>query len=60
MQSGTIVNDQVDSFNIHTPSEHVGRHQQLRLVRLEHVVTVDTLLLLESAVDADGVEHALG
>lgn len=58
-QRGTIVNDQVDPFNIHTPAEHVGGDQQLGLVALEHVVAVDAFLLLEAAVDADGVEHAL-
>lgn len=58
-KSGTIVDDQVNPLNIHTPSEDVGGDQQLRLIALEHVVAVNTLLLLKAAVDADGVEHAL-
>ena len=54
-----VVDDNVDTFDVDTSAKDVGRNQDALLERLELLVSLDALLLLQARVDADGREVAL-
>ena len=54
-----VVDDEVGLFDVDSPPEQVGGHQQSRFSQLEPLVVSDAFLLGEVGVDADGVEHYL-
>ena len=55
----TIIDDQVDSFDINAPTEEIRGYQKTWTVGFETVVVLDTFLLFEAGVDADWVEQFL-
>jgi hypothetical protein len=55
----TVVDDQVDAFDVDAAAEQVGGDEESGAVGLEEVVVLDAFLLLELGVDADGVEELL-
>jgi len=55
----TVVDDEVDSLDVHASAEQVCGDEQAGLVGLEHVVVVDAFLHLEFGVDADRVKELL-
>lgn len=54
-----VVDDEVGLFDVDSPPEQVGGHQQPGLSPLEPFIAADALLLGEVRVDADRVEHYL-
>jgi hypothetical protein len=54
-----VVDDDVDAFDVDTTTEDVGRDEDTLLERLELLVPVDALLLVQTGVDRDRGEVAL-
>ena len=54
-----VVDDKIDPLDIDTSAEEIGGNQETGSVGLEEVVVLDSFLLLELRVDADGVEELL-
>jgi len=54
-----IVEDNVDTLNIHTTAEQVRRDQNAALEVLEQLVALETLLLVHCAVNVNGGEVLL-
>lgn len=54
-----VVDNQVDPFDIDSPSEKIGGDQYPGPVGFELIIVVDSLLLGEARVDGDGVEQNL-
>ena len=55
----TIIDDQVDSFDIDATTEEIRGYQKTWAVGFEAVVVLNTFLLFEAGVDADWVEQLL-
>ena len=49
-----VVEDDVDTLDIHTAAEQVGGDQDSALEVLEELVSLETLLLVHSAVNVNG------
>ena len=59
MSGCTVVDDQIDSLDVDAPAEEVCGHEQPGAITLEKVVVLDAFLLLETGMNADGVEEFL-
>ena len=57
--SYSVVEDDVDALDIHTAAEQVGGDQDSALEVLEELVSLETLLLVHSAVNVNGGEVLL-
>lgn len=55
-----VVDDNIDTLNIDTTAEQIGRHEDTGIEVLEGLVLGNTLVLLHAGMDADGGEIALG
>ena len=55
-----VVDDNIDTLNIDTTAEQIGRHEDTGIEVLEGLVLGNTLVLLHAGMDADGGEVALG
>ena len=55
-----VVDDNVDTLNVDTTAEQIGRHEDTGIEVLEGLVLGNTLVLLHAGMDADGGEVALG
>jgi len=55
-----VVDDDVDTLNVNTTAEQIGRYENSGVEVLEGLVLGNTLVLLHAGMDADGGEVALG
>ena len=55
-KTSTIINDEINSFNIDTTTKQVSSNQQSRSVGLEQIIVLDSFLLFEVGMDANWVE----
>lgn len=54
------VDHKIYSLDVHASTKEIGRDEQTRRVVLEIVVVLDSLVLAQLGVNADGVEHLVG
>lgn len=57
--SSTVVDDEIDSFDVDTSSEEVGGNEEAGAVGFEEIVVLDSFLLFQLGVYADGIEQFL-
>lgn len=58
-RGSTIVDDQVDSFDVDSSTKEISCHQKSGSICLEKIVILDTFFLLQLGMNADGVEEFL-